>query len=189
MSPRPEFAASNIPTVRRASPRRSGIPRAALAVLLLAAALCAACAGRACPPRESCTKPVFERVQNKAVSAGQQAVVQGLLGVLAGTATGPKFTGERLRLEMYRAFDDAFKEEGYSLDATLREFLGKHVDTAYYRDALTSGLVPLLATPLSILRVADARQRLLAEGRVTQPTLDLVAAVPASATGEGTAKP
>ncbi len=153
---------------------RAALPKTAVLALLLLAALCAACAGRACPPRESCTKPVFERVQNKAVSAG--------------TATGPKFTGEGVRLDMYRAFDDAFTEEGYSLDATLREFLGKHEDTAYYRDALTSGLVPLLATPLSILRVADARQRLLAEGRVTQPTLDLVAAVPASATGEGAAK-
>ena len=175
-------------TPHSAHPARAALPKTAVLVLLLAAALCAACAGRVCPPRESCTKPVFERVQNKAVNAGQQAVVQGLLGALTGTATGPKFTGEGLRLDMYRAFDDAFKEEGYSLDATLREFLGKHEDTTYYRDALTSGLVPLLATPLSILRVADARQRLLAEGRVTQPTLDLVAAVPASATGEGAAR-
>lgn len=160
-----------------------------LATLLLAAALCAACAGRACPPSESATSAVFRRVQDRAVDAGQQALVRGIMGVLAGTATMQRPTAEGMPLDVYRAFDDAFRDEGYSLDATLREFLGKHDDTSYYRNALTSGLVPLLATPLGILRMPDARDRLRAEGRVTQATLDLVAATPASATGENAKAP
>lgn len=144
--------------------RRYNIVIACLLALMLAG-----CAGRAMPPDPKLTTAVTERMADKAMSAGTK--------LLLGLATGklPNASAEGALAETYRTTDAAFTEEGYSLDRTLLEFLKGSKDATYYRNAMTSGLAPLLAAPLTALRNEQARETLRKEGRVSSQTLDLFA--------------